>query len=144
MSVSSSSRNGTGHHEIFYIPVDVSCVVNLSVDSCNARVAALVFHVNGRETQVRSHGEVGNGSHHGHACSNVVEDAIGAWLHLTESEEGEGRHGHDCTDGEVPVRAMGGDGDLGHAIVDVAVVGVERVVPHGCVRERSLAEDWCD
>lgn len=130
--------------KMHYVPVNVSCVVNFSVDSCHARIAALVFHVNGRETQVRSHGEVGNGSHHCHACGDVVEDAFGAWLHLAESEKGKGRYCHDGTDSKVEVGAMCGDGDLSNAIVDVAVVGVERVVHHDCGRERSLAEDWYD
>ena len=103
-------------------PVDVSRIVDFTVDTSDSWITALVLDVDGGETQVRAHGEVGNSCNHGHSSCDVVEYTVGSWLHLTHCQEGEGAHSHDSADCEVPVRAMSGDSDLGNAVVDIAIV----------------------
>ena len=49
-------------------------------------------------TKVGTHAEVGDGCHHGDSGCDVVEDAMLAWLHEREANEGERRHGHDSAD----------------------------------------------
>lgn len=57
-------------------PVDVSDVVDLTEVAANLGVAALELDGDGGPTQVGGHGEVGNGSDHGDAGGDVVENTI--------------------------------------------------------------------
>ena len=42
-----------------------------------------------------------------------MEDTVGARLGETKTDECESSHGHACADGEVPVRAIVSDVDVG-------------------------------
>jgi hypothetical protein len=102
-------------------PIDVADVVDGTVSATNNGVAALVLDANGSESEVGTHGEVGNGSDKDNSSGDVVEDAVAARLALTEADEDEAGDGHGRAYGEIEVRAMGGDGDVSGAAVDSVV-----------------------
>jgi hypothetical protein len=89
-------------------------------------------------TQVGCHGEVGNGGNEGGGRSDVVEDALFTRDHEARSNESDRRGGHDTSDSPVPVRAMGGDVDVGRLVV------VEHVTVHPQRVVDSLFDDHLD
>ena len=99
-------------------PVDVAHIEDLTVETSNARVAALELDSNAGPAKVRCHGEVCNGGDHGDRGGDVVEDAVLARLGGGKTDEGHGRDHHDGRDSPVPIGAMGGDGDAGVRVVD--------------------------
>lgn len=60
-------------------PIDVSNVVDFTVDTGDLGVTSQELDVDGCPAQVGGHGEVGNGGDHGDGCGDVVEDTI-CWV----------------------------------------------------------------
>lgn len=112
------------------------------------RIGTHILYANGCKAQVRAHGEVGNGGDQGDGSGDVVEDTLSTWLGESQTPEDEGRgkhHGSDgLSDGElkgakefggkntypVPVRSMGGDGDVSGTTIDGVTVDIESIIPH--------------
>lgn len=133
-----------------YIPVDIPNIEDLSDAASHLGVVvAHEFNWDPGLAQVGTHGEIGNGSDHGDGGRDVVEHAMGPGLGVGETGEGKGSDEHYRTDGlctldqrplpaadgsgswtyKIPVRAMGGDGNVGAAAVDdVVAVGDDGVV----------------
>lgn len=84
-------------------PIDVSDVVDLTVDSANLGVVAQELDVDWGPSQVRAHGEVCNGSDHGHRCGDVVEDTVLARLGLSKTSERKSGNSHHSADCPVPI-----------------------------------------
>lgn len=99
-------------------PIDVTNIVDGTVVSTDHGVVALVLYFDGGETEVRTHGEVGNGGNEDDCGSEVVENAIATLLAHAQADEGEARDGHGCADGKVQVRATLGDGDVSGSAID--------------------------
>ena len=114
----SRSRHGGGEEQIEKQkrrgdePVDVANVVDLAVNPSNLRVATDELDIDWRPAQMRSHCEVRDSGDHGDGGSDVVEDAMCAWLHQGEGDEGDGSASHHRSDSPVPVGAMSCEGDL--------------------------------
>ena len=110
-------------------PVDVSDVEDLTGDTGDLGAASLKLDSNWSVAQVGCHGEVGNGGSESDGGSDVVKDAFFTFDQEAQSEESDCRGGHDTSDSPVPIRAMGGDVDVGRLIVIEHVrVHVQRVV----------------
>lgn len=99
-------------------PVNVAHVEDLTVETANHRVAALPLNHDAGPAEVRSHGEVGDGSDHGDSGGDVVEDTVLARFGGSEADEAHGRDHHDGCDRPIPVGAMGGDGNASVGVVD--------------------------
>jgi hypothetical protein len=94
-------------------PVDVANIVDGAVFAADDGVVAWELDADGCEAQVRAHGEVGNAGNKHDGGGDVVEDAVAAVLAGSKTEEGEASDAHGGADGEVEVRAMSGNGNLG-------------------------------
>lgn len=81
------------------IPINIAHIEDLAVGSMNTWVASLEFHCDRGETQIGSHGEVGDRSDHGDESRDIVEQTMGTRLREGQAEEDEGRHGHDGANG---------------------------------------------
>lgn len=77
--------------------------------------------MNGRETDVDTHAEVGDGSDENNGCCHVVKEAVATLLAVRQADEGEARYAHGGADGEVEVGAMGGYGDICGGTIDSVV-----------------------
>ena len=91
---------------------DISHVEDLTVRAPDDRVVARELDIDGGPAEVATHGEVGNRCNHGDGGGDVVEDTVLARLRQGETDEDEGRDGHDSRDGPVPVGSMGRDGNV--------------------------------
>jgi hypothetical protein len=106
-------------------PIDVANVVDRTVVTTNDRVITVVLDSNGCETEVGTHGEIGNGGNEDNSSGDVVEDAVATLLAHAEPNEDEARDGHGRANGEVEVRAMGCDGNVSSAAIDSVVYSIQ-------------------
>ncbi len=62
------------------LPINVAHIEDLTVGPMNTRVAPPEFHGDGGETQIGTHGEIGDRSDHGDQSSDIVEQTMGTRL----------------------------------------------------------------
>ena len=110
-------------------PVNISNVEDLSGATRNtaqlgARADELGLDL--RLSQVGGHGVVGNGSNQRDGSGNVVKDTMRSRLGKGQTDKGHGRHGHDGSDGPIPIGAVGSDMLEGGA--SNVGVGIQRIV----------------
>lgn len=110
-------------------PVNVSSIEDGAVGTTNNWVVAVELDTNGGETEVRTHGEVGNGSNKDNTGCDVVEETVAALYAERHANEDEASKGHDTANGKVEVRAMGCDVDVCSTVIDSIAVVIEHIVP---------------
>lgn len=94
-------------------PVNVPNVEDLASASAAHNSAADKLSLDGHLAQIRSHGPVGNAGNSRDSSSNVVEETVRLGLGHGHAHESEGGGTHHRADGEVPVRRVDGDLEVG-------------------------------
>ena len=130
------------------LPIDVADVEDFTKTAGNLGIGTYKFRTNASLSQVGTHGEVSNTSDHGDRSGDVVEEPMGARLSEGKAHECNGggeHHGADRLGSislryieaakqwffayPVPIRSMGGDGNIRGGTVDhVVTIGVNSIV----------------
>lgn len=121
----SGPRHGSGQHQVEEKqrggdePIDVADIEDLTVDTANlSHARSLEFNIDRGPAEVGSHGEVGNSGDHSDGSSDVVKNTVLARLGHAETQEDEGRGGHDSAHSPVPIGTADGDGDVRGLAID--------------------------
>lgn len=94
-------------------PINVPNVEDLASASAAHNSASDELSLDGHLAQIRSHGPVGNAGNSRDSSSNVVEKTVRLGLGHGHTHESEGGGTHHRADGEVPVRRVDGDLEVG-------------------------------